>query len=217
MKTLRRALTALNIHLAIVAILAVVVLVLAVKAVLAVHAAGAVNSASFQQQRIRSVQLRAELAHIQNLPQKVDQARKAQAQFIQDRIAPNYSTIAQQLGQLAIENQVRLAQAQYSPGLPIDGIVEVRIDAGLSGSYVPMMKFINALERDKDHVFFIIDDIAFTGQQGGLVNLRLRVSTFLQASATDLPPAQQQASVRLPNLPAIPTAKPALLAAVEVR
>lgn len=202
MKAIRRTLTPLNFHLAALAVLAIVVLVLAVKAVLAVHAAGAVNSASYQQQRVRAVELRAQLAHIQNLPQKVNDARDAEAHFVQERIAPNYSTIAQELGQAAIQNDVRLSRAQYTPSAPIDGIVEVRIDAGLSGGYVPMMKFINTLERDKNHVLFIIDDLAFTGQQGGLVNLRLRVSAYLQAGATDLPPAppaQQQAFLQSPH------------------
>ncbi len=51
------------------------------------------------------------------------------------------------------------------------------------------MHFINDIERDKNHVFFIIDGLTFTGQQGGMVNLRLRLSTYLQAGASDRPPA----------------------------
>ena len=51
------------------------------------------------------------------------------------------------------------------------------------------MHFINDLERDKDHVFFIIDGVTLSGQQGGLVNLRLRLRTYVLAGATDLPPA----------------------------
>ena len=40
------------------------------------------------------------------------------------------------------------------------------------------MHFVNSLERDK--TFFIIRAMALTGQQGGLVSLRLRVSTWLR-------------------------------------
>jgi hypothetical protein len=49
------------------------------------------------------------------------------------------------------------------------------------------MRFINSLERDP--MFFIIRAMAFTGQQGGLVNLRLRVSTWLRPAdvPSDLP------------------------------
>jgi hypothetical protein len=49
------------------------------------------------------------------------------------------------------------------------------------------MHFINGIERDKDHVFFIINGVTLNGQQGGLVNLRLRMTTYLRAGATDLP------------------------------
>jgi hypothetical protein len=38
-------------------------------------------------------------------------------------------------------------------------------------------------------VFFIINGITLTGQQGGLVNLRLKLTTYLRSDATDLPPA----------------------------
>ena len=189
MKDFRRWFTFLNLHLAGAAALAVLVLVLAVKVVLAFHAAGATDSESYQQKEIQYAQLHAQMAHLQGLPEKVDAARNDAAQFYEARVAPNYSTIAQELGAAAVKNQVRLARAQYTPSAAVDGLTEVRIDAGLSGDYAPMMHFINDLERDKNHVFFIIDGLTFTGQQGGLVNLRLRLSTYLQSSATDLPPA----------------------------
>ena len=189
MKNLRSWFTLLNLHLAGATLLAALVVILAVKAGIAVHAAGATDSESYQQEQIRSIQLRAQMAHLQGLPQKVDQSRSDAAHFYEMRIAPNYSTIAEQLGGTAIKDQVRLSRAEYSPSPALDGLTEVRIDASLSGDYTPMMHFINDLERDKDHVFFIIDGVTFTGQQGGLVNLRLKLSTYLQAGATDLPPA----------------------------
>jgi hypothetical protein len=190
MKEFRRWFTVLNLHLAGALVLAVLVLVLAVKAALAVHAAGALNSQSYQQEQIRYVQLRAQMGHLQGLPQKVNEAHDDAGHFYDTRIASNYSTIAEQLGSAAVKNQVRLSNTRYAPSSGIEGLTEVRIDASLSGDYTPMMHFINDLERDKNHVFFIIDGLTFTGQQGGLVNLRLRLSTFLQAGSTDLPPAQ---------------------------
>jgi len=189
MKDLRRWFTLLNLHLTAAAALAVLVAVLAVKVAIAFHDAGKVDSASYQQQLIQYVQLRARMAHLQDLPQKVDRARDQEDKFTNDRIAPHGSTIDAELGSLAIKNQIRLARAQYTFAQPIDGITEVRVDAALSGDYIPIMHFINDIERDKNHVFFIIDGVTFTGQQGGLVNLRLRLSTYLQAGATDLPPS----------------------------
>jgi len=190
MKESRRWFTVLNLHLAGAAVLAALVLVLVVKGALAVHAAGALNSDSYQQAQIRSMQLHAQMAHLQGLPQKVDHSHADAAHFYGQRIAPNYSTVAEELGEAAVRNQVRLSRAEYAPSPAIDGLTELRIDASLSGDYTSMMKFINDLERDKNHVFFIIDGVTFTGQQGGLVNLRLKLSTYLQSSANDLPAAQ---------------------------
>ena len=62
------------------------------------------------------------------------------------------------------------------------------MDAGISGEYPAIMHFINSLETDR--TFFVIRAMALTGQQGGVVNLRLRVSTWLRpadAAASGLP------------------------------
>jgi hypothetical protein len=63
------------------------------------------------------------------------------------------------------------------------------MDASLSGEYAPLMHFINGLERSKS--FFLIDGLTLTGEQGGLVNLRLSLTTYLHAAHVDLltPPA----------------------------
>lgn len=186
----RRWFTVLNLHLAVSVALGIVVLVLAIKAGLAVHAAGATNSESYQHELIQYAQMRAQMSHLEGLPQKVNQSHDDAADFYETRISPNYSTIAEELGTAAVKNQIRLSNTRYTPSPAIDGLTEVRIDASLSGDYTPMMHLINDLERDKNHVFFIIDGLTFTGQQGGLVNLRLRLSTYLQAGATDQPPAE---------------------------
>ncbi|MBB6142333.1 hypothetical protein HNQ77_000271 [Silvibacterium bohemicum] len=187
MSALRRFFTALNLHIAAVVVLLGVVLFLGIEVLVAFHQAGAAQSASFEQQQALYAQLQAQLAHLQGLPDKVNQSREDANHFYEKRLAPNYSTVAAELGDIEVKNQVRLTRAQYTAGPAIDGLHEVRIDANLSGDYAPLMHFINDLERDKNHVFFIINGITLTGQQGGLVNLRLRMTTYLQAGANDLP------------------------------
>ena len=148
------------------------------------------SSERYQQQQIRYAQLESQMSHLQGLPQKVDQAREDATSFFDKRIAPNYSTILEALGAADVKNQVRLTRSQYTAKPGIDGLTELRIDANLSGDYTALMHFINDLERDKNHDFFIIDGLTFTGQQGGLVNLRLRLTTYLQANPADqLPPS----------------------------
>ncbi len=66
------------------------------------------------------------------------------------------------------------------------------MDANISGGYPQIMRFVNSLERDQ--TFFVIRGMQLTGQQGGLVNLRLRVSTWLRpadAAASGLPSTQE--------------------------
>lgn len=191
MKDIRRFFTMLNLHIAGAVVLAGLVLFLGTKVILAFHAARALDSDSFQREEIRAAQLQSQMSHLEGLPGKVEQARVDADKFFEKRIAPNYSTIAEQLGFADVKDQVRLTRAQYTPKPAIDGLTELRIDANLSGDYTNLMRFINDLERDKDHVFFIIDGLAFTGQQGGLVNLRLRLTTYLRTNPGEQPPANE--------------------------
>jgi type IV pilus assembly protein PilO len=186
--------TKLNLHLAALGLLIAINIFLAVKYGLAWRAIGSDQSTSFAQEQIRYGQLQAQMQHLNGLPEKVQLADQDAQKFYDNRIAPNYSTIAAALGEAAAKDQVRLARAEYAPQTAIDGLEEVRIDAGLSGEYTSLMHFINDLERDKDHIFFIVDGLAFTGQQGGLVNLRLRLTTYIRSGATDIPAAPENAA-----------------------
>ncbi|WP_158750915.1 hypothetical protein [Acidobacterium sp. S8] len=207
MNNLRKLLTMLNLHFAGVVILLGLNLFLLTRLVLAWHAASSDQTADYEASHVTYEQLQAQMSHLQGLPEKVDQARTDADKFYGKRIAPNYSTMAGELGALTSKNNVRLTRAQYTPVPAIHGLTEVRIDASLSGEYTSLMHFINDIERDKNDVFFTINTLTFSGQQGGLVNLRLRMTTYLQSS-DDLPAAtgdqnavaNQQASLQSPEV-----------------
>ena len=198
MNSIRKYLTKLNLHLVGLALVVVVNIFIGVRFALAWSAIRSDQSGSFVQQQVHYGQLLAQMHHLNGLPEKVQQANVDAQKFYAARIAPNYSTVVGQLDGTAVKDQVRLARDEYAQAQAIDGLTEVQIDAGLSGQYTDLMHFINDLERDKDHVFFTIEDIAFTGQEGGLVNLRLRLITYLRADAPDLPPSP-------PSEPATPS------------
>jgi Tfp pilus assembly protein PilO len=129
----------------------------------------------------KQMQLRA--LEIQTLPlrgldQRVEKTREQLNDFYQKRIPPNYSSIDARIVELYVASGVRLTRVQYTQGDPGPGLTEISMDASISGNYPAMMRFINSLERDP--LFFIIRTMALTGQQGGQVNLRLRVSTWLR-------------------------------------
>lgn len=194
MNRLREQLTKLNLHLLVLALLILIDLVLGIRVFLAQRAINADQSAAFTAREMQYGQLRARMQQIENLPQKVVQARNDANEFIEKRIAPNDSTIAAELGNLASTEGVQLTHAQYLLIPASDGLMEIQIDASLTGQYASLMHFINDLERDKNHVFFIITAIALNGQQGGLVNLRIRINTYMQNNPEPAPKSAQGTS-----------------------
>jgi len=136
----------------------------------------------------KQVQLKAmelETVPLRGIDKRVDQTRGEMLEFYKKRVPADYSSISSTIGDLAVASGVRLARLQYSPGAAGEGLTEISMDAGISGEYPAIMRFINNVERNK--IFFIIRTMSLTSQQGGLVNLRLRVSTWLRPE--DVPAA----------------------------
>lgn len=133
--------------------------------------------------------LEIQTAPLRGLDKRVDEARADVLGFYKKRIPFDYSTISSRIGDLSVKSGVRLTRVQYTQGKPDSGLTEISMDANISGDYPAIMRFINGLERDQ--TFFIVRAMALTSQQGGLVNLRLKVSTWLRpadAAASGLPP-----------------------------
>jgi hypothetical protein len=129
-----------------------------------------------------------ETAPLRGIDQRVEETREQMLRFEQKRIPPNYSSIDARIGELQVASGVHLSRVQYTQGPPGSGLTEISMDTGITGDYPAIMRFINSIERDQ--TFFIIRAMAFTGQQGGMVNLRLQLSTWLRpadAAASGLP------------------------------
>jgi type IV pilus assembly protein PilO len=136
--------------------------------------------------------LELQTAPLRGLEQRVKDSRVQIQDFYAKRIPANYSSIAVQVGDLAVKSGVHLSRMQYSQGATAGDLAEISLDSAISGEYQQIMHFVNGLERDKS--FFVIRAMAFTGQQGGLVNLRLRVTTWLRPSdvPSGLPPTPSE-------------------------
>jgi Tfp pilus assembly protein PilO len=151
----------------------------------------------------KQIQLRAleiQTAPLRGLDQRVEKTREQLEDFYGKRIPPNYSSIDARIVELYVASGVRLTRVQYTQGEPGPGLTEISMDASISGNYPAMMHFINSIERDP--MFFIIRSMSLTGQQGGLVNLRLRVSTWLRPA--DVPSGLP--TTPADNAPQAPTA-----------
>ncbi len=136
----------------------------------------ATDAMSSKQVELKALQL--QTAPLRGLDKRIDVTRDEIKNFYAKRIPANYSSIADQIGNLAVKSGVRLSRMQYTQGAAGRDLAEISLDAGVTGQYPQIMHFINSLEKDK--TFFVIRAMGLTGQQGGMVNLRLRVSTWLR-------------------------------------
>jgi Tfp pilus assembly protein PilO len=180
-------------------------LLLAVTVVLAVRLGldwAAVDSHSADVLAGKQVELKAldhETGPLRGLDRRVDKSRGEMKAFFQKRIPPNYSSISNRIGELEVGSGVRLTRVQYTQGAPGPDLTEISMDAAVTGEYPAIMRFVNGLERDP--IFFVVRAMNLTGQQGGVVSLRMRVSTWLR-------PAAAEAS-GLPTTPAAEGSNPA--------
>lgn len=148
-----------------------------------------VDALTSKQVRLKALNL--QTAPLRGLEGRVGQSREQMQEFYDQRIPANYSSIASTIGDLEVKSGVRLTRVLYAQGARSGDLTEISMDAGVSGAYPQIMRFINGLERSR--TFFVVRAMTLTGQQGGMVNLRLQLSTWLRAADaanSGLPEAQ---------------------------
>ena len=119
---------------------------------------------------------------LRGMDQKVDLADKQIADFYQRRLPSQDSAIFEEIGKVASQTGAKVLQAKSKVEDPEPiGLRPVTIEADLFGDYLQLVKFINALERDK--MFFIVDSVTLGGEQSGPVKLQLRLLTYSRAGA----------------------------------
>ena len=195
--------SALGLHMVLFSVMAITTIGLAIRVALdwRTTSASSQDELASTQTRMRTLQM--QLKPLAGLDKRVEASRKQIDQFYIDRIPPNYSSIAAELGTLASQSSVRLTRVEYSQAPGSVDLTEIRMDAGLSGDYPSIMRFINGIERSK--TFFIIRAMALTGQQGGQVALRLQMTTWLRpadAAASGLPMAKPDSAQTIDTAPA---------------
>ena len=119
---------------------------------------------------------------LKNLPQKVVLANRQITDFYKTRFPAQDSQIATELGKLAAADGVTIDSAKYKSNDVGPGHLQpIEIEATLSGNYVSLARFINALERDD--MFFIISSVTLGGEQSGPIRLQVKVETYLKVGA----------------------------------
>jgi len=168
----------LNLHFAGVAALVILCLYLGVRIFLVSGNTGAAGEEAIvvAQSRVAAAEIAAK--PLRGVDSKLAASQDDAAKFYEQRLPYAYSDVATQLGALAKKNNVRLSRAGYTQAAPANGVTELRIDASVSGEYRSLAEFINGLERNKS--FFLIENVALSGAQNGLVNLQMRIGTWIR-------------------------------------
>ncbi len=161
------------------------------------HAADALTG-----KQVQLAELNLQMRPLQGLDKSVAKTREQMKQFFNERIPPNYSAIETSMTDLEVKSGVRLSRVAYSQGKPGQDLTPITMDAAISGDYPSIMHFVNSVERAK--TFFVIQEMGLAGEQSGLVNLRIRLTTYLRpsdAAASGLPmtPSESQADAESSN------------------
>ena len=183
-----QAVTQLNAYLAVAGVLLIVVLVLATRLLIAWHQSQSDRSEQYRADQATYAQLQLQTGKLRSLPAQLSLSKQAAQAFVDARIPASDGVVISEIGGLAAADRVRWSRAAYTYRAAIPGIVEARVEANVTGEYAPIMHFINDLERDKNHAFFVIRSVTLTGQQGGAVNLRVRMTTYMLADASGAGP-----------------------------
>jgi len=180
----RAMVTALNLHLAGVAVLGLLVLYLVIHLIFVWQGLSANNAEALDQQRVQLTAAQISAKPLRGLDTKLVASTHDANEFYLTRLPYADSQVVAEIGKLATKAGVRWTHAQYSGNAVLrgnDALTEVAIDASVSGDYRPIVQFINSVERDK--LFFVINGINLSGQQTGQVNLRIRLTTYLRPAS----------------------------------
>src|ERR1700686_901169 len=163
-----------------IAIVALVLVDAAAMAMLVTPLAGMRES---RQQELRQewLQLKSrEYAPWRGLDKKLPRAKEQIDEFYQERLPAQESEISANLGAVASQSGVRLSGVKYSVrDAPIEGLQRVEVAATLSGDYLQLVRFVNALERNK--LFFLVNGVELGSAQNGIVGLQIRIETYLRS------------------------------------
>lgn len=116
---------------------------------------------------------------LRGLDKKVALAKQEIDEFYRDRIPTRESVISDSMGKLAAQNGVKLGQVKYETKDPEQvGLTPVLMEANCQGDYLHVVRFINALERDK--TFFLVNTVVLGDAQGGTVKLQMKLESYLR-------------------------------------
>ena len=119
---------------------------------------------------------------LRGLDKKIVMADGQIVDFYKTRLTAQDSAISEELGKVASQTGVKISGIKYKLQDPASvGLRPMEIEAELSGDYLQLVRFINAMERDQ--LFFLINSVNLGSEQGGIVKLQMKLETYVKAGA----------------------------------
>lgn len=133
--------------------------------------------------------LTAEVAPLIGIDKTLAKTRVDVKKFYEQKVPSQFSEISQHLEKLMQDagvtakggiryNQERSTNEKDKVDLP--DVQRIGVDTTVTGEYSKVAKFINAMEQDR--FVFIINQIALTSVESGVVSLQIKFETFLKES-----------------------------------
>lgn len=130
--------------------------------------------------------LTSEVAPLVGIDKKLAQTRLDVKKFYEQKVPSQFSEISQHLEKLMKETGVtakggiRYSQEHSTDKdkVELPDVQRIGVDTTVTGEYTKVAKFINAMEQDK--FVFIINQIALTSVESGVVSLQIKFETFLR-------------------------------------
>ena len=133
--------------------------------------------------------LAAEVTPLIGIDKKLAQTRVDVKKFYEQKVPSQFSEISQHLIKLMNDagvtakggiryNQERSTNDKDKADLP--DVQRIGVDTTVTGEYSKVAKFINAMEQDR--FVFIINQVALTSVENGVVSLQIKFETFLKES-----------------------------------
>ena len=133
--------------------------------------------------------LTGEVAPLIGIDKKLAQTRVDVKKFYAQKVPSQFSEISQHLETLMKEagvsakGGIRYNQERNTPDkdkVELPDVQRFGIDTTVTGEYSKVAKFINAMEQDR--FVFIINQVALTSVESGVVSLQIKFETFLKES-----------------------------------
>jgi hypothetical protein len=131
--------------------------------------------------------LTSEVTPLIGIDKKLAQTRVDVKKFYEQKVPNQFSQISQHLEKLMKDAGVTTAGIRYPQDRnagneknELPDVQRINIETTVTGEYAKVARFINAMEQDK--FVFIIDQIALTSQESGVVSLQIKFETFLKQS-----------------------------------